>query len=247
MKAVILAAGYATRLYPLTKDKPKCLLTVGGKTLLDSLCEKLEKIEAIDEIIIVTNARFHRLLKDWAKRASRRRPIDILNDGTVSNETRLGAIGDFGLALEIKKIQSDTLLLAGDNLFDQDLKAFAQFAGANRQAISIGVYDIGDPSKAAKKFGVIEIEKSGKVASIEEKPEHPQSSLIGMGVYFFPKHTLPLVTEYLHGPRAQDAPGHYIRWLFEKGALIFAFVFSGMWYDIGDLKALEEANAHFKQ
>ncbi|HTL70694.1 MAG TPA: nucleotidyltransferase family protein [Candidatus Eisenbacteria bacterium] len=246
MKAVILAAGYATRLYPLTENMPKCLLTVGGRTILDSIVDKLNAVAEIDEILIVTNDKFYGQLSAWASKTPSRAPVRILNDGTRSNETRLGAIGDLGLVIRAAKIDTDLLMMASDNLFDQDLSAFTAAARSKKDAVSIAIYDIGDPSLAAGKFGVIESGPDGRVKSMEEKPAKPRSSFIGMGVYWFPRTTIPLVSEYLGQPQAQDAPGHYVRWLFERPVPIFSFLFSGMWYDIGDLNALEEANRIFQ-
>lgn len=247
MKAVILAAGYATRLYPLTIDKPKCLLEVGGRPILDSICDKLNRIASIDEILIVTNAKFSAQLERWKVRAASRAPIRIINDGTTSNDTRLGAIGDLGLVLREARVASDVLMMASDNLFDQELGEFAALGASKPDAVSVAIYDIGDPMHAAKKFGVLEVDSSFKVTGMEEKPEFPKSSFIGMGVYYFPQRSLRFVGEYLGGKNAQDAPGHYVRWLFEKGVPVYSFLFTGMWYDIGDLKALEEANRLFKE
>ncbi len=245
MKAIILAAGYATRLYPLTENKPKCLLTVGGRTILDSIVAKIERVDSCDEILIVTNAKFYPLIEEWKKNAKHRLAIRVVNDGTTSNETRLGAIGDLGLALDTAKIQTDVLMMASDNLFDQELNDFIKFARSKNGAVAIAVYDIGDPKLAANKFGVVEADRAGKVISLEEKPASPKTSLIGMGVYYFPASSLPKVREYLADKNAKDAPGHYIRWLSERSTL-FSFTFQGMWYDIGDLKALDEANRLFK-
>ena len=244
MKAVILAAGYATRLYPLTENKPKCLLTVGGRTILDSIVAKIDKIQACDELVIVTNAKFFGQLDAWKKTSKSRLSIRVINDGTTSNDTRLGAIGDLALAVRDARIQSDILMLASDNLFDQNLDAFVRFA-QGKNAVCTAVYDIGDPALAAKKYGVFETDKSGKVISIEEKPAQPKTSMIGMGLYYFPSSTLAKIGEYLGGDSANDAPGHYVRWLSERMS-IFCFTFQGMWYDIGDLKALEDANRLFK-
>ncbi len=245
MRALILAAGYATRLYPLTLDKPKCLLTVGGKTLLDTLCEKLQALETLDEIIIVTNNKFYAQLLNWERNASSRVPVRILNDGTLSNDTRLGAIGDLDFAITQCGLRDDLLVLAGDNLFDAGLQAFVSFSKTNESAVCVGLYDIGDPQLASKKFGVLEVDSSWEVTGIEEKPDHPKSSLIGMGVYYFPKASLGFVKKYLQSPDAKDAPGHYVRWLLGR-LRIFGFRFLGMWYDIGDLKALEDANRSAK-
>ena len=245
MKTVILAAGYATRLYPLTENKPKCLLTVGGRTILDTLILKIDRIGSCDEILMVTNAKFFGQLNAWKKSVVLRIPIRVVNDGTVSNETRLGAIGDLGLVLRESVVRSDVLMLASDNLFDEDLDAFVRFAEPKKDGVSTALYDIQDPALAANKYGVFETDKTGRVLSIEEKPAQPKTSLIGMGVYYFPERSLGRVREYLSDKNAKDAPGYYVRWLSER-LPIFGFTFKGMWYDIGDLKALEEANRSFK-
>lgn len=244
MKAIILAAGYATRLYPLTENKPKCLLTVGGRTILDSIVAKIEKISGCEEILIVTNARFFEQMNAWKASAGHRLPIRVLNDGTTSNDNRLGAIGDLGLVLREARVQTDILMMASDNLFDQDLDAFVRFA-KEKGAVCTAAYDIGDPKLAANKFGVIEAAADGRVISLEEKPAQPKTSMIGMGLYYFPASSLPRVAEYLADKNAKDAPGHYVHWLSER-MTIFSFTFRGMWYDIGDLKALEDANRLFK-
>lgn len=245
MKAVILAAGYATRLYPLTLDKPKCLLNVGGRTILDSICDKLNALPEVDEIILVTNARFFEPLSRWKDNASSRISIRVLNDGTHSNQTRLGAVGDLELAIQKAPIDSDFLLLASDNLFDQDLGDFIKFAGQKKDRLCISVYDIGDPALAAGKFGVVEAGPDGRVLSMEEKPLKPKSSLIGMGLYFFPKALIGPIRAFRAGYPDKDAPGFLISWIFEKHPPVYSFQFKGMWYDIGDLNALEEANKIF--
>lgn len=246
MKAIILAAGYATRLHPLTFNKPKCLLLVDNKPILNSICQKLNAVPEIDEIIIVTNAKFYSQLTLWSLTFDSRASIKIIDDGTASNETRLGAIGDLSLAIREASVDADVLMMASDNLFDQSLKDFVDFAKSRKEAVSIAVYDIGDPKLASKKFGVIESDGKNRVTSMEEKPEFPKSSFIGMGVYFFPKSSLKLISQYLSHDGAQDAPGYYISWLFDQGNPVYSFQFKGMWYDIGDLKALEEANNLFK-
>ncbi len=248
MKAVILAAGYATRLYPLTFNTPKCLLTVAGRTLLDTLCEKVNASKEIDEIIVVTNAKFYPQLCVWQEKArpvlSSGVPVRILNDRTLSNETRLGAIGDLGFAIRKCSLDTGLLMLAGDNLFDSTFADFLGFSKSHKEAVSIALYDIQDARLASEKFGVVEIDASSEVIQIEEKPEHPRSSYIGMGVYYFPKSSLRFVNEYLSGEVAKDAPGYYIQWLLGKVS-VFGFLFQGMWYDIGNLSALEEANKAF--
>lgn len=244
MKAVILAAGYATRLYPLTLNTPKCLLKVGDQTILDALCRKLEAVSKIDEVLIVTNAKFFEQLNTWKDKTSFRFPVRILNDGTTSNETRLGAIGDFDFLIKKCGISADVIMLASDNLFESDLAGFLNFCETKKDSISVGLYDIQDPRLASKKFGVLEIDSESRVVGMEEKPEHPRSSLIGMGIYFFPQSTLKYVPEYLAQKEAKDAPGYYLQWLYPR-VKIFGFLFKGLWYDIGDLNALEEAKKIF--
>lgn len=244
MRVLILAAGYATRLYPLTRDKPKCLLSVGGKTILDALCEKVSGVRAADEIVVVTNAKFFDQLNRWSGARPAGPPTRVISDGTVSNQTRLGAIGDLALAVRESQPPSDILMLAGDNLFDEELTGFVDFALSKKDAVTVGVYDIGDPARAAGKYGVIRLDDSRRVLGLDEKPEAPQSSLIGTGVYYFPERTLKFIPEYLAGDSARDAPGYFIRWLLDR-VKVFGFIFCGTWYDIGDLKALQEANRLF--
>lgn len=246
MKAVILAAGYATRLYPLTLNKPKCLLEVGGHAILDSLCRKIDALADVEEILIVTNARFFGQLESWKEKTSRRCPVRILNDGTDSNETRLGAIGDLGLLIREYGLHADSLVLASDNLFESGLQEFLDFARSKPGAIAAGLYDLKDPKLASKKFGVLEIDRNSEVTRMEEKPENPRSSLIGTGVYFFPASTFRFVHEYLGRKDAKDAPGYYLQWVFGR-VKIYGYLFQGLWYDIGDLKALEEANKVFHE
>lgn len=246
MKVLILAAGYATRLYPLTENKPKCLLMVGGRTILDALIEKINAVRGVDEILIVTNNKFDAQLAQFGAGEAAPRPYDtripirVINDGTTSNDNRLGAIGDLDFVIHQCNINDDILMLASDNLFDGSLEEFAAFA-AKQGGVSTGLHDIGDPMLAAGKYGVFEMGGGQEIGRIEEKPAKPRSSLIGMGIYYFPKTTLGKIRDYLKSPDAKDAPGHYLQWLVGK-LKIFGFIFLGMWYDIGDLNALKEAD-----
>ncbi len=246
MVAIILAAGYATRLYPLTENQPKCLLEVAGKTILDALCEKLDALENLNRIVIVTNAKFYRILTDWSQKAPHRVRIEVLNDGTTSNDTRLGATGDLSFAIQQSKIDDDILLLASDNLFEEDLKGFTSFVHSQKNEICVAVYDIQDKNLAKNTFGVLELDAKSQVVSIEEKPAEPKSSLIGMGIYYLPKTKISRIGQYLADPEAKDAPGYFFRWLldYEK---IFGFRFKGLWYDIGNLEALQNANIIFSK
>jgi len=244
MKTIILAAGYATRLYPLTKNKPKALLPIGSKPLLTHLVGKINEITSNQETVLVTNSLFTKQFEDWAKTAGATKPIRVVDDGTTSNDNRLGAIGDMRFALEKGRVDDDVLMLASDNLFDGSLDEFARFASA-KNAPAIGVHDLKDPMLGSKRYGMVKLDASSRIIAIEEKPEKPSSSFASMGLYYFPKSTLAFVDEYLASTSKQDAPGYYVTWLMGKTP-IYAHALSGRWYDIGSIDQLEEANREYE-
>jgi glucose-1-phosphate thymidylyltransferase len=173
MKALILAAGYATRLYPLTKETPKPLLEVAGKSILERLLEKIGVIPEVDHVYIVTNSRFSQVFESWVENYTYDRPVTVIDDGTTSNENRLGAIGDIQYAIEKERIEDDLMILAGDNLFDFELCDFARFfEGTNADVIT--AYRVKDVSMR-RRLGIAELDSSGRVLSFQEKPEEPRS------------------------------------------------------------------------
>ncbi len=245
MKAVILAAGYATRLYPLTKDKPKPLLVVGNKVIADHLIQKLGDIKEVDTIYIVTNQKFYGAFGDWLKTVKSSKKIVLENDGSTTNDDRLGAIGDIRLAIKKNKIDDDMIVLAGDNMFDWGLKSFANFAKKAPKSFAVGAYDIGDKAKA-NIYGVVEVDEKGKMVNFLEKPQDPPTSLIATGIYYFPQSKLDLIEEFLKAGDEKDAPGHFVQWLSKKQE-VMCYVFKGVWYDIGDLESYRRANLSFQE
>lgn len=245
MKAIILAAGYATRLYPLTKDRPKPLLPVGKSAIIDHLIRKLGDIEDIDTIYIVTNQKFYGVFGDWLKTALSAKKIILENDGSMTNEDRLGAIGDIRLLLERQNIKDDIIVLAGDNMFDWELKGFVDFAKMEPDIFAIGAYDIGDRKKA-NIYGVVEVDEKGAIVNFVEKPQDPPSSLIATGIYYFPKDKLGITGRFLKVGKENDAPGHFIQWLRREDK-VRCYVFNGIWYDIGDLESYRKANLSFQE
>lgn len=245
MRAVILAAGYATRLYPVTRTKPKALLSVGGRTMLDHLMDRVDSVAAIEETVLVTNRLFFGAFSQWARQRAKRspagRPIRVLDDGTTSNADRLGATGDLRFALREARISDDLIVLASDNLFDEDLTGFANRFAEQEGGVLIGVTDVGDPAIAAGRYGTVERTADGEVTLIEEKPAHPKTSLVSMGVYAISKRTLPFLDEYLSGREVKDAPGHFIKWLLDH-VEVRAYEFKGQWYDIGSFDQWAEAD-----
>ncbi len=242
MKALILAAGYGTRLAAVAKDTPKQLLTVAGKPLIDYTVNKLRTAPGLSEIVVVTNNKFYNHFCDWAK-AHQGVNIRVVNDKTNSPEERLGSVGDIHYVWVNEAVVDDWLIIGGDNLFDQDLNQFMALAVAKTPAVTIGVYDIHDIA-AATKFGISTLDKEGKVISFQEKPAKPLSSLITMCLYYFPKQTLEYIKDYKNESKALDAAGSYIQWLVEKKN-VYGFKFGGKWYDIGSIESLQEAQAHF--
>lgn len=246
MKALVLAAGYATRLYPLTREYPKPLLHVGKRSIIDYIIEKLARLDEIDEIIVVTNSKFISRFRGWAKRLKIRKRLTLVDDLTKGLTDRRGAIGDMQFAIKKKRVKEDLLVIGGDNLFDGSLKKFLRFAKANRPYPVIGVYDIKNKEKA-KKYGVVKVDKENKVIDFKEKPKVPISSLVAMCLYYFPKEDLKLIEEYLGRKKEKyDATGLYIDWL-RKRLPVYAFVFGGRWYDIGDFNFYNEAIEKFNE
>jgi glucose-1-phosphate thymidylyltransferase len=244
MKALILAAGYATRLYPLTKKYPKPLLTVGGRTIIDHIIDKLALASGIDEIYVVTNSKFISDFRRWRKGVKSPKKITLVNDLTKDNQDRLGAIGDINFVIKKKKLREDLLVVGGDNLFSGSVQNFLDVAKKNITSASIGLFRL-KRRKDASHYGVAKLDKSKKVVNFQEKPKHPQSNLVAMCMYYIPKNHLRLINDYMQDKTIKaDATGSYIAWLKDK-IDVYGYVFSGSWFDIGDHKYLNTAKKEF--
>ncbi|MGP6146524.1 nucleotidyltransferase family protein [Jeotgalibaca sp. A122] len=243
MKAIILAAGYATRLYPLTKDRPKPLLEVAGKMILDFIVEKIDRVKEVDEIIIVTNDKFAGHFEDWREVVSYSKLITVVNDGTLTNDTRLGAIGDIQYVIDTVNIEDDLMILAGDNLFDFELTDFvAYFNEVGTDCITSYVEE---NEAQVKRAGVVELDDSQKVLSFEEKPAEPRSNYCVPAFYLYTRETLPLFQKYLNGGNNPDAPGHFVPYLIDEKT-VHAFLFEGKRYDIGTVDSYESVKEIFE-
>jgi glucose-1-phosphate thymidylyltransferase len=243
MKAIILAAGYATRLYPLTENTPKPLLTVGKKKMVEHIIHKLEELPHLDEIHIVTNNKFYTHFKDWRKTFPCTINIFIHNDGTLTNETRLGAMGDVYHVYKHAKLDDDVIIIGGDNLFEFSLLGMYTLFAAKKGPV-VAVRDLKDRSKLAKKFGTVEIDKNNKIISFEEKPEHPKSSLAATCVYMYTKDDLKELDIHVKKSGIPDNTGDFVKHLMLKVA-VYAYPFEEHWYDIGGHEELKEAHAIF--
>ena len=244
MKVLVLAGGYGTRLYPVVKNTPKALLEVCGKSLIDHLLEKFVPIVGIEEVCVVTNNKFALLMQAWANtKTNLPFKLRIVNDNTNTPEERLGAIGDVLFVLERETSPSDWIVSGSDNLFDAQLKDFVAFSASKLSEVTVGAYDIKD-IKAASKYGVVGLDANGRMISLQEKPKDPQSSLISMCLYYFPKSTLASIREYVNETQATDTTGGCIQWLYQRKS-VCGFKFSGKWYDIGSLESYDEAQKSF--
>jgi len=243
MKALILAAGYGTRLYPLTRDKAKPLLPVGGKPIINYLLDEIERIDEIDHIYVVTNEKFSKPFAAWAADTPCRKPITSINDGTLSNDDRLGAIGDINLAVDKHQIDDSMLIVGGDNIFTFDFRDFAAFYNAHGS--SVGLYKL-DDLEAIKRYNETVLDTTGRITSFREKPPDPKSNLFAVCLYCYAAEDVARVRQYLDAGNNPDAPGHYVAWL-HKQTNVYGYPFAGTWYDIGDLKAYEEADRFFAE
>ncbi|USS41008.1 NDP-sugar synthase [Thermococcus aggregans] len=228
MKVLIMAGGYATRLWPITKGKPKPLLPVGDKYIIDYILEKVRELDL--EVYVSTNKFFERHFKKWAERSG----VELIVEETLSEEEKLGTIGAIKYAVSKIGID-DYLIVAGDNLFSFSLKEFLR--RYNGKPL-IAVYDVGD-FELAKRYGVVVVE-GDKVIDFQEKPLQPKSTLVSTGVYALPKEIVERIDEYLADGN-RDSPGYFIEWLLKKGVEIHAYKFDDYWYDIGSADSYLEA------
>lgn len=244
MKGLILAAGYGTRLYPLTLDRPKPLVKVGGQTILERLLRKFEMLESCDKVYIVTNDKFYSMMVKWVRDRSFSVELGVVNDHTNSNEDRLGAIGDINLVLEKEDPCDDMLIVAGDNLFEFEIGDFVRFA-RKKDKFSVALFDVKDRT-LAQKYGIVSLDQDQKVSDFEEKPPKPKSTLASTGIYYFPESKLSLMVEYMRTGLVKDAPGNFVKWVSENDG-VFGYSFTEGWYDIGDKNSLEKADIEFRK
>lgn len=243
MKSLILAAGYATRMYPLTLNQAKPLLPIAGRPAIEYIIEHIDEIDEINEIFIVTNSKFFKQFNQWRDSFNSHKPIKIVNDNTLSEDDRLGAIGDMEFVVREEKLDEDLLVIAGDNLFEKGFNDFLKFAKKRKPFSSIGLYKL-KTKEAVKKYSEVVLDKTSKIVDFKEKPGNPTSTLVAKCIYFFSAEKLKLISEYLKSGGSTDAPGYYISWLSEKDT-VYGFVFSGKWYDIGNHEVYQRANKDF--
>jgi glucose-1-phosphate thymidylyltransferase len=245
MNALILAAGYATRLYPLTLNKAKPLLEVAGKPMIQWVADNLAPVAELETIFIVTNAKFASDFQAWADRYQDRHPkleFKVINDGSTSDDDKLGAIGDINLVLTRENlIGNDLLVIAGDNLFSEPLNRFVDYA--KQTEATVALYDVGD-LEAMKKYAAVTVDAKGVITHFEEKPKEPKSTLAAIALYYYSREVLLLFTTYIAAGNNPDQPGRFLQWLYLRKP-VKTFQITGKWLDIGSKETLEEANKMF--
>lgn len=245
MKAFVLAAGYATRLWPLTRDRPKPLLEVGGRPLLDHLLERLAALEGLSEVVVVSNARFAGAFRRWAEARSGDVRIRVLDDGTRDASERLGAIGDLAFALRRAPVEDDDVWIAtaGDHLLRADLRPPVEACRARGtpQLLVRHTRPKGGPSP----YNEVLLDEGGRVLSFREKPADPRGDLAAVAFYVFPARCAAGVHAYLEAGGNPDAPGHFVSWLVEREP-VHAVPLDGSWHDVGSRESLAEARRLFE-
>lgn len=241
MKCLILAAGYATRLYPLTENFPKPLLKVGEKTILDWLIDDMATLGIIDEYVVISNHKFAHHFDAWAAKSAHK--IRVLDDGTASNETRLGAVKDIQFAIETLGLTGDTLVIAGDNLLNFSLTHFIRYAMEKQHSCVMRYFE---PSKERlKKSGVLEVASDDRVVNMEEKPASPGSNWCCPPFYYYTRQDARLVGKGIEAGCGTDAPGSYIAWLCTQ-TTVHAMEMPGSRYDVGNLESYNKIRAEYR-
>ncbi|MCL1884015.1 MAG: nucleotidyltransferase family protein [Defluviitaleaceae bacterium] len=239
MKAIILVAGYATRMYPLTENTPKALLPLRGKAVIDYIIEKINDLPEVDEIFVVSNSKFFPHFSDWAKTAPTKLKIEVLDDGTTDNSNRRGAVGDVQFAISEKSITDEIVVIAGDNYFTYDLRDQYDFYRKTGHDTLTGKEL--DDIEMLKSFAVATLDDNGKVLELEEKPAVPKSNMAIYATYFFRKETVPLFEKYLSEGNNADLIGAFPQWLYKLHD-VYTYKMDGDCYDIGTIEMYERMN-----
>lgn len=241
MKCLILAAGYATRLYPLTENFPKPLLTVGEKTILDWLVDDIDTAKAVDEYVVISNHRFAHCFELWAK--NKKQNITVVDDGTVTNETRLGAVKDIQFAAERLNLDDDMLVIAGDNVLDFSLTRFIDYAIKKQTSCIMCYYEPND--EKLLKCGVVSVDENDKIINMTEKSPTPATHWCCPPFYYYTKEDARLVPKGIADGCGTDAPGSYIAWLCTQTP-VHAMEMPGKRYDIGNLESYETVKKEYR-
>ena len=237
MKAIILAAGYATRMHPLTENQPKALLPLGGRTVIDFIIDHINSLPEVEEIIVVSNHKFYTHFEKWAKTVKSSVPVSVLNDGSTSDADKIGSIGDIYFGVTQKNIEDDVLIIAGDNYLDYPLIEQYNYFKEKQNSV-VCVLQMDDVDKL-KQFAVAILDADNKITDLEEKPQSPQSDIGVFATYFLTKESVNLLHSYVAEKQPMDPMGRLIEWLYKK-VDFYAYVMNGNCYDLGTIDAYED-------
>jgi len=241
MKCLILAAGYATRLYPLTENFPKPLLEVGEKTILDWLVDDIDTVGLVDEYVVISNHKYAHHFESWAKTKTQR--ITVVDDGTSSNETRLGAVRDIQFAVEKLGLDDDMLVIAGDNVLDFSLTRLLHYARQKKTSCVMRYYE--SSRQKLSKSGVAQVDENDRILCLEEKPKEPKSHWCTPPFYFYTREDVRRVAEGIVQGCGVDAPGSFVAWLCTK-TVVHSMEMPGSRYDIGNMESYEAVKKTYR-
>ena len=243
MKIIILAGGYAKRMWPLTEDQPKALLPVAGRPIIEYILDRIKGTDA--DIIISTNQKFGPAFRRWLSGMSFPRPLKLVVEPTLSEEGKLGSVGGIMHVIEDQGIDDDVLVIGGDNIFGFELSDFLEFQRQKGSPV-VAFHDLKDIEKVRNRFGVCELGPDSMIVDFQEKSSEPVSALASTCIYYFPREFLPMISDYLRGDNNPDATGFFIDWLRKK-TNVHGFVFEEPWHDIGSFELYKEANEEYSE
>ncbi|MBU90000.1 glucose-1-phosphate thymidylyltransferase [Candidatus Woesearchaeota archaeon] len=245
MKAIILAGGYAKRLWPITKHQPKQLLPVAGKAMIEYPLERIEVVKTIDESIISINAYFENNFREWFSKYQIRKKTKLVIEKTYSQREKLGSVGALGFLIKKLKFNSNLIVVAGDNLFEFSIREICAFFRKKKSPV-IALYNIKNKNRIKGKYGVVEMGENNKIIGFKEKPRNPKTSLINIGCLILPRSDVKLISKYLEEGHNADTLGHFIGWL-AKRKNVYGYIIDDPWFDIGSFESYNQANKYYRE
>ena len=247
MKCIILAGGYAKRMWPLTENQAKCLLPINGRPMIDFIIEKVDKLADVDEIIISTNERFAKDFEKYVSDVKEKydKPIIIVAEPTMAEGEKLGAVGGMAFVIDTLKLENDLFVINGDNLSGIDLQAFVDhYESGSKDCVLAAIYYEPD-IEIVKKMSCVTMDSDNKIIDFIEKPVDPKSNHMSVGFHIFPSNILQTIKDYVKSGENADSPGRFLQWL-HKIAPVHGFPFKEYWYDIGSFDIYEKVQEKMK-
>ncbi len=242
MKAIVLAGGFAKRMWPLTKDKPKHLLSIADRPMLDYVISKLEPISELNQIFISTNAKFEEQFRNYLDSVKTEKTLSLFIEDTHSEGEKLGSVGALGFLIQENNLSDELLVIGGDNLFEFEMPELINEFRV-KQANIVALFDLGSLENASL-YGVVETDDNSRIIGFQEKPKMPRSTLVSTACYAFTKKGVSNIIRYLAEGNDADKIGHFIEWLYQNDD-VFGFIFEGVWFDIGSFESYDNANEYF--